>query len=327
MAIPPEVLAAKDALEDFLFSTGIVTGVAIGVRDEEQPDPDDLALRVFVRDASRVPIEVRTALQFFPFQVVFVQRAFATAQLPDNDRYRPVEGGVSVSPKRFFNAGAGVQHVGTLGAIVKDPLNPDIRYGLSNHHVMCVDMSRSAGDMMLQPAPTFLGPFPIDEIGPLSDWSFPENTETGELDAAVCRIDLASIEAVVDIGPVSGVVDAEPCMQVSKRGRSTGQTFGWIEDIHGSFEADYPQMPPITNAQGAQTTRRILRNQLQIHVDFPLSIAIGEKGDSGSAVVAGDKVVGLYWGSGFDPANPGNPIQHGIASRATEIERLMGVNF
>jgi hypothetical protein len=116
-------------------------------------------------------------------------------------------------------------------------------------------------------------------------------------------------------------------MQVTKRGRTTGQTFGWIEDVQGSFAADYPHMPSVTNAQGAQTTRRILKNQIQIHVDFPLSIVIGESCDSGSAVIAGDKVVGLYWASGFDPQNPGNPIQHGLANSATEVERVLGFNF
>jgi hypothetical protein len=110
----------------------------------------------------------------------------------------------------FFNAGVGVQHVGTLGAIIKDPLDPSARYGISNHHVMCVDMARSVGDIMLQPAPTFLGPFQIDEIGPLSAWAFPENTEVGTLDVAVCRIDLASKDSVVGIGPVSGSIKAEP---------------------------------------------------------------------------------------------------------------------
>lgn len=327
MAIPPEVLAAKDELEGLLFATGVVTGVSIGVRDEEQPDPDDLALRVFVRDANQVPFAVHAALQVFPFPVVIVQRVFETAQLPDNDRYRPVEGGITVSPKRFFNPGLGVQHVGTLGAIVRDPLDPSVRYGLSNHHVMCVDMGRSAGDIMLQPAPSFLGAFPLDEIGALSDWSFPETTEIGDLDAAVCRIDLATADSVVDIGPVSGAIEAQIGMQVTKRGRTSGQTFGWIEDVHATFETDYPNMPPVTDAQGQQTIRRLLRNQIQIHVDFPLSISIGEKGDSGSAVVAGDKFVGLYWGSGFDPSNPGNPIQHGCANRATEIERILGVLF
>jgi len=53
MEIPPEVIAAKDALEDALLEAGIITGIDFGVRNEEQPDPEDLVLRIFIADVNK----------------------------------------------------------------------------------------------------------------------------------------------------------------------------------------------------------------------------------------------------------------------------------
>jgi hypothetical protein len=71
---------------------------------------------------------------------------------------------------------------------------------------------------------------------------------------------------------------------------------------------------------------RTLKNQIQIHIDFPSSIVFGEQGDSGSVVVGpANRVVGLYWGSGTDAI--GNPLKFGLASPATAVESALGITF
>jgi hypothetical protein len=324
MEIPPEAIAARNTIEDLLLPTGLVTGIDFGVRDEEQPDPEDLALRIFVADASNIPPEVQTAVQFFPFPVVIIQRTFTITQLPDNDRYRPVLGGVSVASSRFL--AGGTVHAGTLGAIVADSLDPAIRYGLSNYHVLCVDDQRQSGDEIVQPVPSPLGVLPGDRVGTLYDWSFPETTQEGLVDAAICTLEINALNEVADIGAVSGTSPAKQGMMVTKRGRTTGQTFGWISGIGGSYPLDYPQLPPVTTSTGVITTLRIFKNQIQIHADFPLSIVFGDHGDSGSVVLGpGNRVVGLYWGSGYTA--PGDPLTFGLACPAGLVETALGITF
>jgi hypothetical protein len=327
MDIPPDVIAAKEALEDPLLEAGLITGIDFGVRDEEQPDPEDLVLRIFVADAANVPPEVDAATQSFPFPTVVIQRVFEITQtttLPDTQRHRPLVGGVSVAASRFVPSG--IIHAGTLGAIVTDSLDPQTQYGLSNYHVLCVDLNRQAGDEIVQPEPSVLGVIPGDRAGALHDWSFPETTMDGRVDAAIFTVELASSPEVADIGPVSGTIDAASGMLVSKRGRTTGQTFGFISGTGGSYPLDFPQLPPVTTSAGVSTTMRVFKNQIQIHADFPQSIVFGDHGDSGSVVVGpGNQVVGLYWGSGSDA--PGNPLTFGLACTATAVESELGITF
>jgi hypothetical protein len=323
MEIPPEVVAAREALEPALLQSGLITAIAFGLRDENNPDPEDLALRIFVEDGEDVPTEVQAVIDTFPFPVVVVQRVFGfTSGLPDKDRHRPVQGGTSVAASRFF-ATAGLIHAGTLGAVVQDADEPEVFYGLSNFHVLCVDAQRQAGDEIVQPEPTVLGSFPGDRVGALDRWSFPETTVSGPVDAAICRLELDSIPEILDIGPVFGKIDATPGMQVTKRGRSTGQTSGIVTDTGMSVPLDYPRLPPIGTPP---STARTFTNQILVRVDFPQFIQFGEEGDSGSVVVGRDnKVVGLYWGSATDAL--GNPLMWGLASPAGAVEDQLGIVF
>jgi hypothetical protein len=326
MDIPPEVIAAKAALEGPLLEAGVITGIDFGVRNEETPDPEDVVLRIFVADAANIPPEVQAASQSFPFPSIVLQRVFSVTQLtlPDTQRHRPLVGGVSVAASRLLPTGA--IHVGTLGAIVTDSLDPATRYGLSNFHVLCVDQQRQVGDEIVQPEPSVLGVLPGDRVGTLHAWSFPETTVSGLVDAAIFDLELDSLQEVADIGPVSGTVPPTIGMLVTKRGRTTGQTFGFISGTGGSFPLDYPLLPAVTAPSGATTTMRTLTNQIQIHIDFPQSIVFGEHGDSGSVILGpGDQVVGLYWGSGSESL--GDPLTFGVASPAAAVENALGITF
>ncbi|MFI0374062.1 hypothetical protein ACH35V_39905 [Actinomadura sp. 1N219] len=326
MEIPPEVLAARELLEGPLLATGVITGIDFGVRDEEQPDPDDLALRVFVADLDDVPFEVQVALAGFPFPVVFLQRVFVFTQttLPDTGIHRPLRGGYSIAAARFQLTDADV-HTGTLGAIVTDTLDPTITYGLSNYHVLCYDLGRRVGDEIIQPEPEPFGRVQGDHAGTLSDWSFPEDTPEGPADAAIFRVDVGALPEIEGIGPVGGAIGVQHAMLVTKRGKTTGRTFGWTSGVRGSYPINRPQLPPVGTPP---STRRKLTDQIQIHVDFPHSIVWSESGDSGSVVIGdGNGVVGLHWASGFDPEEPGNPMRYGLATPAITVERVLGISF
>jgi hypothetical protein len=62
---------------------------------------------------------------------------------------------------------------------VTDAADPDIRYGISNFHVLCVEAGRMAGQEILQPEPSLLGPLPGDRLGTLDHWAYPETTLVG----------------------------------------------------------------------------------------------------------------------------------------------------
>jgi len=114
-------------------------------------------------------------------------------------------------------------------------------------------------------------------------------------------------------------------MLVTKRGRSTGQTFGIVCGFQLSVPVDYPRLPPVPDGLGGLTTMRRFKLQFQVRADFPTSIVFGERGDSGSVVVSDSQVVGLYWGSGSD--SPGDPLRIGVASPALFVESALNIRF
>jgi hypothetical protein len=327
MDISPEIALAKEELERPLLAAGLITGIDFGSRDEEAPDPDDLALRVFVADGANIPSEVLVALESFPFPTVVLQRIFMAtgAGLPDMSRHRPIVGGASVAASRFFQASRLV-HAGTLGAIVTDSNDPTIQYGLSNYHVLCVDDGRQVGDEIVQPEPGVLGILPGDRIGTLVRWSFPETTPEGPVDAAICTLEQLALPEVADVGPVFGTVEATVGMLVSKRGRTTGRTFGIVTTsaASGKYKVEFPELPPVGNPPNKS---RILTNQIQVKIDFPQTITFGAEGDSGSVVLGGEfnRVVGLFWAAGSEAT--GDPLRYGVVTPAAVVETALQIKF
>src|SRR5262249_35789669 len=150
---------------------------------------------------------------------------------------------------------------------------------------LCVDTQRQAGDEIVQPEPSILGPLPGDRVGALDRWAFPETVSSGQVDAAIFRIEGDSIPEIIDIGPVFGTIPAKPGMQVTKRGRTTGQTFGIVMSVGGSYTHDYTGLLAVGTPP---STVRLFTNQIQIRADFPQSVVFGDSGDSGSLVVGDD---------------------------------------
>lgn len=326
-----ELLAAMAAIEPLVAPLDPVTGIDVGVRDEEAPDPEDLAVRVFVSSLDEAPgVEavVSATAAAFGVPLVVLRRSFSPTSLPDTSMHRPVEGGVSVSATRL-NSPSHI-HAGTLGAIARTTQTPTpLTVGLSNHHVLCHDAGRQFGDEIIQPEPAkFLGRLPGDRLGQLVSWAFPEIVYSGTTDAAICTIEPAFLPAIADLGPTAGTTAPTPAMLVTKRGRTTGQTFGFISGIGGTYWLDYDALPPVTSTiSGNQTTMREMRDQIQVHIDFPQSIVFLEQGDSGSVLleIGTNRIVGLLFASGVD--NLGEPIQYGLANRISTVERDLGITL
>jgi hypothetical protein len=332
MATLEQLLSAMAAIEPLVAPLDPVTGIDVGVRDEEAPDPNDLAVRVFVATVDEIPgVEglVSATAAAFGVPLVVLRRTFSPAALPDTSMHRPVEGGVSVSAARFASSLVGIP-VGTLGAIARTTLTPTpMIVGLSNHHVLCHDANRQFGDEIIQPEPLpLLGRVPNDRLGQLVSWAFPEIVYSGTADAAICTVEPPFVANVADLGPTAGTVAPSIAMLVTKRGRTTGQTFGFVSGLGGTYWPDYPALPPVTSpVTGNQTTLRELRDQIQVHIDFPQSIVFLESGDSGSVLLerGTNRIVGLLFGSGTD--EPGEPIKYALANRISTVEQELGITL
>lgn len=337
MPASDDMIAVKESLEAIIFSLDGVTGIDIGMRDEESLDLDDLAVRIFVQDASRIPHEINDMLEQSPVPAVVLQRRFEpTATLPDTDPHRPVAGGTSVGAARFVNSPSGFP-AGTLGAVGQTTQTPTpITVGLSNHHVLAHDSLRDFGQEIIQPEPGVLGRFPGDRIGSLLSWDFPEIVFSGTADAAICSIEVDAAAEIRDVGTVAGTTSEFPGMLVRKRGRTTGLTFGIVttDNSHPSTRGTYmsrcAHLPPVNNPlTGQPTIMRQLTGQFQVMVDFPQSIFFSDQGDSGSVVLDGDNsIVGLLHGSGYvDNDGALGPARFAVVTPIDVVEQNLGISM
>jgi hypothetical protein len=330
MPASPEMLAAREALEDFLPGVAGVTGIDIGFADEEARDPDDLAVRIFVRDDSAVPQEVTDFIAGLAAPIIIIQRMFEPGAAFDASMHRPVVGGVSAGAARFVPTGN--FPLGTLGAVGRTTTtDPPITVGLSNHHVLAHDANRAFGDEIIQPEPTPFGQLPNDLIGTLLSWEFPEIVYSGIGDAAICSIDVPALAEIADLGAATDTASASIGMQVKKRGRTTGVTYGIVTtddtgDLLGTYYLQYPNLPPVNDPTGTSTVYRQFTKQIQVMIDFPLSNVWSENGDSGSVVVDPDNnIVGLHFAHGFK--SDGDPIGYGIMTPIAVVEQALGITF
>lgn len=335
MPASDDMIAVKESLEAVIFSLDGVTGIDIGMRDEESLDPEDLAVRIFVQDASQIPQEISSLLEQSPVPAVVLQRRFEpTATLPDTEPHRPVVGGTSVGAARFVTSLSGFP-AGTLGAVGQTTQTPTpITVGLSNHHVLAVDGNRDFGQEIIQPEPGVLGRFPGDRICSLISWDFPEIVFSGSADAAICSIEVDTAAEILDVGAVAGTTSEFSGMLVRKRGRTTGLTFGIVttDNSHpstrGTYMSRYSHLPPVSNpVTGRPTVMRQLTGQFQVKVDFPQSVFFSDQGDSGSVILDSENnIVGLLHGSGY-VENDGSlgPARFAVVTPIDVIEQNLGI--
>lgn len=305
MAIAPQLRTAKAAAERDLMKIEGVTGVGIGEKIKDGKRTGEMSVRVYVEKKlpkSKVPQNemIPATIDGVPTDVIerkFVLHTMRVSlrdlrAMADAGTYDPLTGGISVGPCRAIN---GFVYVGTLGLVVEDNSTGDPMM-LSNFHVMCVNNGWSAGDTMAQPSRVDGGACPSDVVGELT-----RATLGGQVDGAVSRITARSHDCrITEIGNVTGTAAAVDGEAVRKRGRTTGLTYGFVDDLALTVTIDYEQ--DVGNVT--------LSNQIGIEVDSAQSTQFGNSGDSGSVVVnANGEVIGLYF-AGTDDGSYGvaNPI-------------------
>jgi hypothetical protein len=296
-----EVIKQKDAAESGLFKLDGVHGVDVGFKYSAGKRTDEISIRVLVSKKKKtvsakqqIPTEIngiRTDViesVITPFTVS--QKLDDVSLLVDTTKYSTLEGGVSIGPERSIN---NYIFVGTLGCIVRDNVtnNPML---LSNFHVMCVDDGWHIGDEMCQPGRVDGGVPNTDRVGTLA-----RAVLSNHVDGAICTLSGRPYDcSIIDIGDVKGTANAVLNSPVSKRGRTTLLTKGFVDAINATLSIDYG------DGLGVVT----LTNQIGIRPDNSVNPKFSDHGDSGSVVMdANNKVIGLLFGgnsSGYTYINP-----------------------
>jgi hypothetical protein len=292
----------KEAAEADLLKRPGVTGVDVGYKYVGGKKTEEIVIRVHVAEKKDVPPDQKIPETINGVKTDVHQNRFVPAG--DFTRYDPLLGGASIGPCRLvgqlyygYDTGPNVWPYGTLGAIVIDNTS-GARMMLGNFHVMCVDTAWKVGDAIGQPS---------DSSGPDCSSAIVGTIQQaflgGEVDCAVASITARDhINAIMDIGPVTGIADPVLGTAVRKRGATTGLTFGTIDSLYLTIQTDYGE-----NLGSVQLT-----NQISIAADPTHNTQFADFGDSGSVVVnSANQVIGLLFGVDAAAGTVGatNPIK------------------
>ena len=274
-----------------------VVGVGAGTKHIRGMDTGEPCVTVFVRE--KLPLEKLDAdqavPQFLPDGIrtdvvevgdvrILPLVAEARVEVENRLKHRPVLGGVSISPGNFALSGTG-------GMIVYQGNTPCI---LSNNHVLRIDQISNPDDRpqkgLYVRQPSFGdGGKKEDSLGELWDWveiAFPGPNET---DQAIAKLTVPYVSAILGIGSPVGLAEPVIGKQVTKSGRSSGITEGRITAIEVTIQVNFGRGLIATFERQIATT--------------PMLVA----GDSGSVLVADNRVVGLGF-AGSTQMSFANPI-------------------
>ncbi len=335
MAERAAIQRVKDAYKEEILSKPHVVGVGTGYKISKGVRTSEMCIVTLVRQ--KMPVDglspkAIVSKQYDGILTDVIEVGDVRALQTPTSRWRPAPGGVSIGHYKIT--------AGTLGAVVRDRASGD-RLILSNNHVLANSNDAAVGDPILQPGPTDGGSTSSDVIAHLERFhpidfsqepgtcslanSFAElgnaiasamgakhrvqaiyaNPQAANLvDGAVARpvSDNEIKDEILNIGVVSGTMEATLGMSVRKSGRTTGFTTGEITVLDATVNVSYG-------------TGRVARFDNQI-VTGPMS----QGGDSGSLVVAGDalKAIGLLF-AGSDQTTIINPIQAVLDSLSITI--------
>ncbi|MFG3518414.1 hypothetical protein [Streptomyces bobili] len=236
MEIPEELITALEVPALELTALQGVNGVGLGMREENEEFFDELAVRVYVDDATDVP-ELPTQVHGLP--VCVVEFSIEPLFTPDTSRHDPLVGGAQIEQAPMA--------AGTLGAVVLRN-DDNTLAGLTCHHV-----SGDTGSRVFQPTapPMPIGSTPdlTDSLGQVIAFDSPVSqaipTAAGgtlwlgrQVDAAIIALDEAaqqgrsfSNEIANGFGAVAQSLVPAVKMFVRKRGSQTGPTGGQIIGI------------------------------------------------------------------------------------------------
>lgn len=238
-----ELQRVKRRSEGRLLALPGVTGVDIGYKEVDGRPTGTVAIRVLV--AQKKPQGAVPADELIPVQIEghpadVIERRFELHQLVTRSRQSspptatdptsPVKGGVSVGPGR---TAAGL-HAGTLGAVVTDRMSRR-PFALTSCHLIGAAGGAGVGEPIMQPSPIDGGGGPGSVLGTIRRCVL-----TASVDAAVASIDSARhvTPQVVEIGALTGTGATSIDAEVTKRGRTTGLTFGTVDAVDLTVKLD-----------------------------------------------------------------------------------------
>jgi hypothetical protein len=335
MAAVEEVKRAKELSQYSILSKPNVVGVGYGYKDRAGQLTDELCVIALVRvklPKSSLKQDELVPATFGGVSTDVVQVGDVRALQSRTDRIRPAPGGVSIGHYQIT--------AGTLGTVVRDAATGQ-RLILSNNHVLANSNDAQIGDTIVQPGSIDGGHAISDKIAELerfvpiefnsepsdcgiANWvadaanfvarllssrsklmPVRENpAAVNQVDAAVARpVDDGDVlNEILDIGEVSGTVEATLGMGVRKSGRTTAFTTGTITVLEATIDVNYGE-------------DRKARFEGQI-----VSTAMSQGGDSGSLLVAGDSLqaVGLLY-AGSNQVTIFNPIDDVLSLLNIEI--------
>lgn len=315
------IIQKKQSEQDALLKLPGVTGVDVGYKYVNGKRTKNIAIRVMVAKKKKiVSAKQRIPETIDGIKTDVIERVIVplvvrkplkdVAPTPDNKKYDPLQGGISIGPDRSIN---GYVFAGTLGCVVKDNSTGEERL-LSNFHVMAIDDSWKAGDAMDQPS-LVDGGSSSDKVGELTKAILSDHVD-GALSTVNGR---GTACTIVDIGDVKGTAVPKLDDAVRKRGRTTLLTHGFVDAINGTVKIDY----------GDGIGTKTLSDQIGIRPDTKQNPMFSDHGDSGSVVVnANNEVVGLLFAGSEDGytyinviANVLSELDISICTKSTKTTR------
>ncbi len=229
-----DLRAAKEALRARV-AAGVAEStsphrIGIGRRRSAGVLTEELALRLYI--SRKLPRSQLSRARLAPADidgvpVDLIEAGPGRPQAQNTSWVRPLEMGHSVGHRSV--------QAGTMGAIVERTDEPDVSYLLSCSHVLAPPGAQ-VNDRIRQPAQLDDSGLP-EWIAELSEWTGVDPSGPNEVDAAIARL-LPGVEgdnAIDGVGPIPRDVLAEGAgvgrpLRVTKAGRTTGRTEGFVED-------------------------------------------------------------------------------------------------
>ncbi|MEU6278176.1 hypothetical protein ABZ871_38145 [Streptomyces populi] len=322
MEIPEELMTSLETPALELTALQGVNGVGLGMREEDDKSYDELAVRVYVDDATNPPELPR---QIADLPVCVVEFSIEPLFLPDSGRHDTLVGGIQIEQAALAS--------GTLGAVVLRNDDKTLA-GLTCHHV-----SGNPGERVFQPTapPMVFGSTPdlSDSLGMVVDYDSPVKqsipTPAGgelwlgrqvdasifDLDEGVAQSRKPSNEIADGYGPISQTKSPEVPMFVRKRGSQSGPTGGLVKGVVlAVWWKGFDPPPGYLYYMARQFEIFFLPSECPDDI-------FSRGGDSGSVVLetGTNNAVGLLWG--------GNPRggQRAVMSDITMVEQRLNVTL
>lgn len=314
-----------DAQKETLFSKQNVVGVGLGKKKKDREPTGEKAIIVMVTKKMHISMLdeddiVPSSIGGFPTDVVEVGYIQAPPPFVDSfvwtDRVRPPQPGISIGHKDIT--------AGTFGCVVEKDGTHCI---LSNNHVLACSNNAKIGDTIVQPGMYDGGVASRDRVAGLykfvpivfsniaascavakgavyvlnkaaemmGSWhrlqAYSVAADMNLVDAALAVPEVPIEHAIIDgVGIPNGTASAGLETKVHKCGRTTGHTYGEVEQIEATVQVSY-----------GRGKVAFFENQI---IFGPMSAG----GDSGSAVLDMDNnVVGLLF-AGSDKITIASPI-------------------